>query len=76
MSVHIRLPKRQYEWYRQAYGQGIKTPVEPVWPTTGIAAKLKIETDKSVIHSNDGADDAHIIQFDPLWALGTLCSRH
>lgn len=64
---YFRLPKRQYEWYRQAYGQGIKTPVEPVWPVSGTPAKLKIEADKIVINSTDGTDDVQIIV--------TVCDR-
>lgn len=54
---YFRLPKRQYYWYQECYAKGNKTPVEPAWPTNGVAAKLKIEADKNVILSPDGTDD-------------------
>jgi hypothetical protein len=65
---YFRLPKRQYEWYRQAYGQGVRTPIEPAWPASGTPAKLKIEADRLVINSTDGTDDAQITV--------TVCDRN
>lgn len=58
---YFRIPKRSYYWYKQAYAQGIATPVAPVWSKTGVPAKLKIEASTTVLESTDGVEDAHLV---------------
>lgn len=58
---YFRIPKRSFYWYKQAYTQGIANPVEPVWPKTGVASKLKIEASTTVLGSTDGVEDSHLV---------------
>lgn len=58
---YFRLPKRQYYWYVEAYKNGNRNPVEPVWPAHGIPYKLKLEASNYTITSTDGTDDAQIV---------------
>ena len=58
---YFRLPKRMYYWYKQAYAQGISSPVAPTWPASGTAAKLKVESSSTTISAPDGTDDVQII---------------
>jgi len=58
---YFRLPKRYYYWYREAYAKGDPNPVEPVWPTAGTPAKLKLLSSSNVITSTDGTDDVQLI---------------
>lgn len=57
MVDYFRLPKRQWYWYRNAY-RGVPPPA---WPQAGQPAALRLEADRTVIHSTDGTDDAHIV---------------
>ena len=52
-----RLPKRSWYWYRN-YHLGI---APPAWPQQGTPEALKLSTDKAVLHSTNGTEDAHII---------------
>ncbi len=54
---YFRLPKRQWYWYRNDY---LHIP-PPVWPSNGVPAALKLTTDKAVLDSVDGTDDAQLI---------------
>lgn len=58
---YFRLPKRAYYWYKQAYAQGISSPVAPTWPANGTAAKLKVEASSTTLSAPDGTDDTQII---------------
>ena len=58
---YFRLPKRAYYWYKQAYKEGKRSPVEPVWPQRGTPARLKLTAGTTTIAANDGTDDAQII---------------
>jgi hypothetical protein len=58
---YFRLPKRAYYWYKQAYKEGQRSPVEPVWPQRGTPARLKLTAATTTIAANDGTDDAQII---------------
>jgi hypothetical protein len=54
---YFRLPKRAWYWYREHY----RKIAPPAWPAEGTPAALKLESDKSVIESADGTQDAQII---------------
>jgi len=54
---YFRLPKRQWYWYRNEY---LHIP-PPAWPSNGVPAGLKLTTDKTMLNSVDGTDDAQII---------------
>ena len=57
MVDYFRIPKKQYYWYVERLVKGVKSPVEPQWPVSGIPFGLKIETSDIVISSTDGTDD-------------------
>ena len=57
MIDYFRLPKRAWYWYRNAYAH---IP-PPTWPVGGTSAALKLSTDKTILKSADGTDDAQII---------------
>ena len=54
---YFRLPKRQWYWYRN---ENLHIP-PPTWPGNGIPAALRLTTDKPMLKSVDGTDDAQII---------------
>ena len=57
MVDYFRLPKRQWYWYRNEY----RHIPPPAWPSNGVPAALKLATDKTVLRSVDGTDDAQIV---------------
>ncbi|MFT3738084.1 MAG: glycoside hydrolase family 2 TIM barrel-domain containing protein [Breznakibacter sp.] len=72
---YFRLPKRQYYWYAEAYGKGIRNPVEPQWPQDGTPAKLRLEAGNYTIAATDGTDDVQVV-VTVLDASGTHVSRN
>lgn len=57
MIDYFRLPKRQYFWYRNEY----KKLPPPEWPDHGVPAGLQLTSDKTILKSVDGTDDAQVI---------------
>jgi len=54
---YFRLPKRQWYWYRNEYR---RVPPRD-WPSEGTPAGLRLTTDRTVLQSVDGTDDAQLI---------------
>jgi hypothetical protein len=57
MVDYLRLPKRQWYWYRNQY----RNVPPPTWPTAGRPGALRLTADKTRLGSVDGTDDALLV---------------